>query len=178
MAVGLVIGIYRYDAQDIFAASLQEETVTGCDGAALSLSGAEAELVRLHNEARGELGIAPLCVQGQLMAAARGHSEDMLSRSFYGHDTPEGTEPPERVLAVGYEYRLTAENIQMRGVPYGKLTEGEMEEAFTDWMQSPGHRRNILNPALQEVGIGVATGSYGADLRTTGLYTVDFGTPP
>jgi uncharacterized protein YkwD len=79
---------------------------------------------------------------------------------------------------ASYEYSLTVEYIQMRGVPYGKLTEGEMEEAFTGWMESPGHRRNILNPALQEVGIGVAAGRYGADLRTTGLYTVDFGTPP
>jgi uncharacterized protein YkwD len=111
MVVGLMVGIYRYDAQEIFAAPLQGETVTGCDGAALSLSGAEAELLRLHNEARGELGIAPLCAQGQLMTAARGHSEDMLSRSFYDHDTPEGTEPSERVSAAGYEYSLMAENI-------------------------------------------------------------------
>jgi uncharacterized protein YkwD len=65
----------------------------------------------------------------------------------------------------------------MRGVPYGKLTAGEMDEAFTDWMKSSGHRRNILNPALREVGIGVATGRYGSELRTAGLYTVDFGAP-
>ncbi len=176
LAAGLVAAYFRYDPAEIFAATLQDENVTGCDGRTLHLSGPEAELLRLHNEARIERGIAPLCVQEQLIAVAREHSEDMLSRGYYSHDTPEGTEPSERV-AAGYAYSLMAENIHMRSASYGKQSAGEMEEVFTDWMESPGHRENLLNPALHEVGIGVATGQYGSEPDYTSLYTVDFGTP-
>jgi uncharacterized protein YkwD len=48
---------------------------------------------------------------------------------------------------------------------------------FEDWMDSPGHRANLLNPELREIGIGVAVGRYGTEVETSGLYTADFGTP-
>ncbi len=176
LAAGLVAAYFRYDPAEIFAATLQDENITGCDGRILHLSGPEAEKLRLHNEARTGRGIVPLCVQGQLTAAAREHSEDMLSRGYYSHDTPEGTEPSQRVAATGYAYSLMAENIHMKSASYGKQSAGEMEEVFTDWMESQGHRENLLNPALREVGIGVATGQYGTELGNTSLYTVDFGT--
>ena len=64
LILGLVVAFFRYDLADFFAAPLREASVTGCGGATLRLSGAEAELLRLHNEARDELGIAPRCASG------------------------------------------------------------------------------------------------------------------
>jgi uncharacterized protein YkwD len=100
----------------------------------------------------------------------------MLTRGYYSHDTPEGIESSERVAATGYAYSLMAENIHMRSASYGKQSAGEMEEVFTDWMESQGHRENLLNPALHEVGIGVASGQFDSEVGNRSLYTVDFGT--
>jgi uncharacterized protein YkwD len=178
VVLALAMAFFRLGPLEVSAEPLHDEEVTGCDGRVMHLSGIEAELRCLHNEAGTERGISPLCVREQLMAAATAHSEDMLERGYYAHDTPEGTEPADRARAARYAYRLMAENIHMRTTSYGGDPDAkDLEEVFEDWMASEGHRENILNPALYEVGIGVASGDYRTELGTTSLYTVDFATP-
>ncbi len=63
----------------------------------------------------------------------------------------------------------------MSGGYGGAPARGELREAFKGWMESPGHRENLLNPAFREVGIGLSSGQYTPEIGTTTMYVVDFG---
>jgi uncharacterized protein YkwD len=159
------------------ARPLEDVEVVGCDGQTMKLDGRKVDLLRLHNEARAEHSVGQLCVQENLMAAAQGHAEDMTRRDFYAHETPEGLTPGDRITRAGYRYATYGENNNRLSGSYGgEPDRGELREAFESWMESPGHRNNILNPAFREVGFGLATGQYSEELGTTTMYVVDFGT--
>ena len=123
----------------------------------------------LLNEERAKQGIAALRYDARLEAASQAHSEDMLKRGFFEHDTPEGVEPYERMLAAGYAATnaFTGENIAR-----GEGAESSPAEIFDAWMRSPPHREAILHPQYIEVGVGVAYTAKAA------MYTTDFGGPP
>lgn len=109
-------------------------------------------------------GLAPLTVDPRLNAAARLHTEDMVRRGFFSHENPDGRQVWDRALAAGYRYRRVAENIatDQRGAV----------EVVDGWMNSPGHRRNILDGELTQIGVGHALGgSHGI------TWTQVFGTP-
>jgi uncharacterized protein YkwD len=121
---------------------------------------AEQTAVHLTNAQRERHGCAPLRTDSRLRAAARDHSADMRDRGYFDHDTPTGTSPWDRIKARGYA-DPGAENIA-RG--YHSAT-----AVVAGWMDSPGHRANILNCDLKAVGIGVAYGPSGP------WWTQDFG---
>lgn len=103
------------------------------------------------NAARGERRRSPLSSNPILDQAAQRHAEDMLARAYYNHHSPEGWTPAVRVRAAGYtQASAVAENI----------AEGlfEPEEVVRRWLDSPGHRRNILDRRVREMGVGVAFG--------------------
>ena len=162
---------------------LEDEEVAGCDGRPVHLDGREAELLRLHNEARTERGVAALCAQEELMAAARGHSKDMIERGYYDHEAPDGADPGDRISRAGYPFSTYAENISRTTGITSRAGDGpgrgEVGETFEGWMGSPPHLKNLMNPELVEVGIGVASGRGAASspggLGETDVYTVDFG---
>ncbi len=105
------------------------------------------EVNRLRHSADRE----PLASDSLLDAAAQGHAEDMLRREYYDHASPEGETVKNRVRAAGYHgSRLLAENIAK-----GLFTP---DEVVRRWMNSSGHRRNILQRRATEVGLGVAFG--------------------
>ena len=106
-------------------------------------------LDRLNTERR-KARLHPLRLHPALSRAAQGHAEDMLARSFYGHETPEGRTPLERVQATGYAPSTVAENIA-RGQFSG-------EEVMDSWMDSKVHRVNILGRSFTEAGLGFAAG--------------------
>jgi uncharacterized protein YkwD len=124
----------------------------------------------LLNEERAREGVKPLRYDARLEAASQAHSEDMARRRFFEHDTPEGVEPYERMLAAGYAATnaLTGENIAR-----GEGPESSPIEILDAWMNSPPHREAILQPQYSEVGVGVAL----AKAAPT-FYTTDFGGPP
>jgi uncharacterized protein YkwD len=158
------------------AKPLEDVEVVDCDGRTVMLDGRKAELLRLHNEARAEHGVGQLCVQENLMAAAQAHAEDMLRRDFYAHETPEGLTPGDRITRAGYPFATYGENNNRVSGSYGgEPGRSELRAAFESWMESPGHRENILNPAFREVGLGLSTGQYSPELGTTTMYVVDFG---
>ena len=83
--------------------------------------------------------------------AAKVHSEDMEGRGFFDHFTPEGWSPVDRLQMTGASgYTMVGEN-----VAFGQQTPDEVMRA---WMNSPGHRANILHPDFTHIGIGVAAG--------------------
>jgi uncharacterized protein YkwD len=123
----------------------------------------------LLNAERAREGVAALRYDTRLEAAAQAHSDDMVRRAFFEHDTPDGVEPYERMLAAGYAATnaFTGENIAR-----GEGAESSPVEIVDSWMHSPPHREAILHPQYVEVGVGVA---FAAPAAT---YTTDFGGPP
>jgi nucleoid-associated protein YgaU len=104
-------------------------------------------VVELTNIERGKAGLAPIKFSSQLAVAAQEHSEDMAEEDFFSHDNPEdGSGAANRVSATGYRWSWVAENIYAGG--------DTPEEAVQGWMNSSGHRANILNPTAREIGVG------------------------
>lgn len=120
----------------------------------------ENEVVDLVNEHRAKAGCDPIVVDARLEKAAEEHSTDMAERNYFGHTTPEGLTFRDRIQSAGYANPQTAENIA-RG-------QRDAKQVMDSWMDSPGHRANILNCDLTRVGMG---------LDENGMYwTQDFGT--
>ena len=92
----------------------------------------------------------------------------MADRQFYGHQTPEGRTPSDRMRAQGYQSSITAENIA--------AGQQSAEEVVAGWLKSPVHCRNILMPELREIGVGVVVqpsserGSYWVQKFGAGAY--------
>ncbi|CAM5267850.1 hypothetical protein GCM10010329_02390 [Streptomyces spiroverticillatus] len=111
-------------------------------------AGPAQEVVRLLNEERAKAGCSALTTNSLLRTAAQRHSADMVARGFFDHTNPDGDGPGERVTAAGYKWSTYGENIAA-----GQQTPAAVMEA---WMNSSGHRANILNCSFKEVGIGLA----------------------
>jgi uncharacterized protein YkwD/stress response protein SCP2 len=134
---------------------------SGSSGGAAGVLG---EVVDRTNAERARHGLRALTVDQRLAAAAQAHSADMVRRAFFAHESPDGRQVWDRAVAAGYAYRKVAENIAA-----GQRT---AEEVVRGWMGSPGHRANILDGDLTQIGIGRADGgSYGV------YWTQVFGTP-
>jgi uncharacterized protein YkwD len=122
-----------------------------------------AALLRLLNRTRTEAGLGPLKPNPGLAQVAEAHSRDMVDHGFVGHTSPTTGTAPERVTQAGFASGLILENI---GRGYGP------QEIHRGLMQSPGHRANILNPDVTDVGIGVV--SEGEGDRTAFVVTQVF----
>ncbi|MFD4154784.1 CAP domain-containing protein, partial [Streptomyces hydrogenans] len=107
------------------------------------------QVLALVNTERAKAGCGALTANATLARAAQGHSDDMAARDFFDHTNPDGDGPGERVTAAGYPWSTYGENIAM-----GQTTPEQVMEA---WMNSPGHRANILNCDFKELGVGVHT---------------------
>lgn len=180
LVIALIAGASRVMSRlELFGMERPEAArVTDCAGEVVELDGVRAELLALHNEERAERGVPPLCWSEDPAAAATAHSEDMMERGFFAHETPEGITPADRTLSSGYDSSFIAENIQIHHMSVGfEPNMKDLEEVVRGWMESPGHRRNLLDPELHEVGIGASFGKYRRELDSSRAYTVDFGTP-
>ncbi|MFF9898082.1 CAP domain-containing protein [Streptomyces longispororuber] len=109
-----------------------------------------AEVLALTNGHRAAAGLRPLAADPRLTAAAQAHSDDMVARAFYSHTAPDGSEPWHRAAAAGSAHRAVGENIAC-----GQRSPAEVVRG---WMDSPGHRANILKPAFTHLGVGFAGG--------------------
>ncbi|MEU1898233.1 CAP domain-containing protein [Nocardiopsis dassonvillei] len=107
--------------------------------------GATEQVVTLVNAQRADAGCGPLRVDSRLTAAAQEHSEDMNRRDYMSHESPEGEGPGDRADRHGYD-AWGAENVAK-----GQTSPQQVMDA---WMNSDGHRRNILNCDLVAIGVG------------------------
>ncbi len=113
----------------------------------------ESEVVRLVNEARAENGLASLTENWELSRVARYKSQDMKDNRYFSHTSPTYGSPFTMMKNFGISYRSAGENIAM-----GQRTP---EVVVNAWMNSSGHRANILNASFTEIGVGyVADGNY------------------
>lgn len=118
-----------------------------------SLLSLEDEVIRLTNVERTKRGLPPLAKNWELCRVARYKSEDMLSRGYFAHNSPAYGSPFDMMESFGLRFTAAAENIA-----YGQRTPAEVMNA---WMNSPGHRSNILSGNVSEIGVGVAKKSNG-----------------
>lgn len=122
-----------------------------------------ARVAELANDERAKAGCEPLRVDAKATEAAQFHADDMAARDYYEHDSPEGRSAGDRLDAAGYAWSGWGENIHR--------SPASPEQAMRDWMDSPGHRDNILNCAFKDLGVGV-------NLSSNGPWWVQvFGTP-
>lgn len=108
----------------------------------------DAALLQLTNTERARAGISALCLDARLGLAARRHAEDMARNNYFSHTGHNGSSASERVGMTGYAYSWTGENISA----------GRADAAATvqSWMNSRGHRQNILRAEYTQVGFGYA----------------------
>jgi uncharacterized protein YkwD len=125
----------------------------------------------LINQQRAAHGLPALRSNRALQLAARSHSRDMVARRYFSHDTPEGVSPWQRMGSSGYGRACTlGENIAAGS---GRL--GTPAAIVGAWIQSPGHRANILSGSYRDTGLGVAYGYPAAGVAGGATYTQDFG---
>jgi uncharacterized protein YkwD len=138
----------------------------------------DRQLVRatlcLINQERGRRGLRRLSLNKRLSNAAEGHSRAMVRNNFFSHDSLSGADFIDRIRRAGYLHRAgswaVAENLA-----WGSGSRSAPAAVVRSWMNSPGHRANILTGRYREIGIGVVEG---APVRTSlpaATYTTDFG---
>ena len=113
----------------------------------------EKEVIRLVNQERTKNGLSPLTEDWQLSRVARFKSQDMKDNKYFSHTSPVYGSPFEMIKNFGISYKSAGENIAK-----GQATPGAVVNA---WMNSSGHRANILNSTYTKIGVGyVADGKY------------------
>lgn len=112
---------------------------------------AEGQILASVNAERARKGLQPLVYNGLLTRAARGHVQDMLRKGFFSHTGSNGSSSADRARQVGYDFCIVGENISMGHT--------SVQAAMQGWMDSKGHRDNILNRKFTEMGIGIAEGA-------------------
>ncbi|MBI4080322.1 MAG: hypothetical protein HY430_00965 [Candidatus Levybacteria bacterium] len=113
------------------------------------------ELLLLTNQKRQENGLQPLIMNQQLSIAASHKAQDMFLKNYWAHNAPEGTTPWVFVKGAGYEYLYAGENLA-RGFT-------NSADVISAWMNSPGHRDNMLSPNYKEIGFAIQTGTLTGD---------------
>ncbi|MEV0128354.1 CAP domain-containing protein [Dactylosporangium sp. NPDC050688] len=123
----------------------------------------EEQVLAITNVERAKAGCKPLAYNAKLATAARKHSQDMATNDYFSHTSQDGTSFATRITNAGYKWSGAAENIAK-----GQRTPADVMKA---WMNSSGHRANILNCGLKDLGVGLAYQG------KTPIWTQDFGSP-
>lgn len=110
----------------------------------------ENQVIQLTNQERAKNGLSPLKADWQLSRVARYKSADMRDKGYFSHTSPTYGSPFTMMKNFGISYRAAAENIAA-----GQRTPEEVVKA---WMNSPGHRKNILDSRMTHIGVGYAKG--------------------
>lgn len=121
-------------------------------GVSLAQSALELEVLQRTNQVRTERGLRPLQWDALAYKAALGHAQDMLRRSYFAHQSPDGLGAAERLRAEGVLEVTSGENLaSFEGYPDAEIP----RRALTGWMNSPGHRANLLKPEFTHLGVAL-----------------------
>jgi vacuolar-type H+-ATPase subunit I/STV1 len=133
-------------------------------GGALTVSG----VINFTNQQREANGLLSLRENQRLNAAAEAKVQDMFDKQYFEHESPEGRGPSDLANDAGYKYVLVGENLAL-----GNFKD---DQALVEaWMNSPGHRANILQKRYQEIGVAVGKGMF--EGKEVWLAVQEFGTP-
>ncbi|MEG6586899.1 CAP domain-containing protein [Dendrosporobacter sp. 1207_IL3150] len=131
----------------------QSPTTTTSSNAGTVSTTKEQQALQLLNNDRAAHGLPALKFNSKLTTLAENYAKDMINRGFFSHYTPEGLSPFDRMSRAGIGYRTAGENLAINSSVAG---------AETAFMNSSGHRANILNSTYSEVGIGVVQAPNGS----------------
>ena len=109
-------------------------------------------IISLTNQSRQGYSLPALKENSELDQAAQTKANDMLAKGYFSHDTPDGKTPWDFITAAGYNYITAGENLAVNF--------SEAENVEDAWMNSPGHKANIVNTNYQDIGIGISQGEY------------------
>lgn len=132
--------------------SANPETATNNSGAGTTTDSAQftAKVIALVNQERSKAGLKTLTNQADLSNMALAKAKDMSNNNYFDHTSPTYGSPFDMMQKFGISYSSAGENIAM-----GQQT---AEEVMKDWMNSQGHRENILNPNFTQIGVGYYNG--------------------
>jgi len=142
----------------------------GADSVPGSLRQAKRATLCLLNQERASRGLRAVHLNHKLSVAAKRHSRDMVRRGYFDHTSPSGSTFTGRVSSAGYRFRSLGENIA-----WGSGSYATPRSIVRSWMNSSGHRANILRGKFREIGIGIVTGTP-VGMSGGAVYTTDFGT--
>ena len=112
----------------------------------------QSEILHLTNAERAQNSVGTLKENTLLDRSAQAKADDMATRGYFAHNSPDGKQPWSWITAAGYNYRYAGENLAVRFV--------DSKDVVVAWMASPTHRANIVKPNYTEVGVGLAQGMY------------------
>ncbi|MHB1118056.1 MAG: CAP domain-containing protein [Minisyncoccota bacterium] len=148
---------------------LRETTGSSGEGLLVSTKLSNSAVIKYTNSARALNGALPALAENELLGRdAQIKLNDMFTKQYFEHESPTGVGPSDIAKTVGYEFILVGENLA--------LGDFENDEKLVEaWMNSPGHRANILNPHYQEIGVAVGQGIY--EGRLVWIAVQSFGMP-
>ncbi len=117
-----------------------------------------SEVIRLVNVERQKQGLQPLRANWELSRVAQYKSKDMADKGYFAHQSPTYGSPFDMIKSFGIKYQSAGENIA-----YGYTTP---QQVMNGWMNSSGHRANILNKGFEQIGVGIATNNKGVKYWT------------
>ena len=129
-----------------------------CAPAPAAAPSALQHVVDLTNAERARAGLPALGIDARLMAAAQGHSADQAGRDTMTHTGSDGSNAGTRITRQGFTWRSWAENVAM-GYP-------DAPSVMAGWMDSPGHRANVLSANVTHIGVGLAHAADGTPYWT------------
>jgi uncharacterized protein YkwD len=177
LALALTIGLAV--AAPAYAAPDPATTDTTCAGADLQPTAdnlsqiAQATLCLLNLE-RGASSLPALSEQAQLTQASAAYSADMVARQFFEHVSPDGKTLVNRLTATGFLGTASTWAVG-ENIAWGTGSLATPRSIVVAWMNSAGHRANILEPMFREIGLGIALGVPAQGLGDGATYTTDFG---
>lgn len=118
-----------------------------------SVKALEAEVIRLVNIERSKKGLQALKADWEISRVARYKSQDMINKKYFSHTSPTYGSPFKMLETFGIRFSSAGENIA-----YGQQTPAAV---MNSWMNSSGHRANILSPSYTHIGVGLAKSSSG-----------------
>jgi uncharacterized protein YkwD len=130
-------------------------------------------VVCLHNEERVSRGLRALRQDAKLRRAATGHSDEMVEKSYFAHDSLDGGDFVDRILAVRYVGRRDDYSLG-ENLAWGTGDLSTPRGVVDAWMRSAAHKSNLLKRAYRDVGVGIQLG-VPKDGTVGATYTIDFG---
>jgi len=127
------------------------------------------KIIALTNDIRQQYGLSPLKENPLLDAAAKQKAEDMFQNNYFSHFSPTGVSPWYWINKSGYNYHYAGENLAMNFI--------DSEEVVRAWLNSPGHRENLLNDNYQDIGIAVLPADFSKQGINQPIVVQLFGSP-
>lgn len=170
----LLVGLVALFVAMLGPASSAFAACAGTASVPTTASAAQGATLCLVNDERRSRGLSPLRSNGVLATAAERHARDMAAKHYFAHDSQDGRSFLDRIKAAGYVRGARSWTVG-ENLAWGSGDRAAPGRIVTEWMNSPGHRANILSPRYKEIGFGMATAGAGGSLPARTLYATDFG---